>query len=446
MNIILLISGLLIFFFFVWFAIVSLIEKELMAFKRSLTMAIIAPLPFFFFLVVPFPGNILVEGVFLAGLILVFVILLLPIKGNHYIGNDNPTLRYDERDTMFSRKEITRIPELQSAYYKNNPEKQNLDKEWQRKMGLMSEKSSMYSPLTFTAANASFFPIELLRSFVDGEVNPNKKEFEAEKLSKFISNWAKKVGAISVGYCEMKDYHFYSIRGRGEKYNEKVVPKHKFGIALTVEMDKDFLAMGPAGPTLMESASQYLNSGLIAIQLAKFIRDLGYEACAHIDGNYEVICPLVARDSGLGEIGRMGLLMSPELGPRIRIAVITTNAPLQITPRKPDYSVRNFCGICKKCADVCPSQAIPKSKIGTIDGVKRWQINQEKCFSYWCTTGTDCGRCMSVCPYSHPNNLLHNMVRWGIKNNCLFQKIALFMDDYFYGRKPKPTKVPEWMS
>ncbi|MFQ6103859.1 MAG: hypothetical protein ACE5OP_06150 [Candidatus Glassbacteria bacterium] len=52
------------------------------------------------------------------------------------------------------------------------------------------------------------------------------------------------------------------------------------------------------------------------------IRNLGYPARTHIDGNYRVVCPLVARDAGIGEIGRMGLLMTPRLGPRVRIAVV----------------------------------------------------------------------------------------------------------------------------
>lgn len=64
------------------------------------------------------------------------------------------------------------------------------------------------------------------------------------------------------------------------------------------------------------------------MQLAEFMRSIGYPARAHIDGSYRVVCPLVARDAGLGEIGRMGLLMTPELGPRVRIAVVTTDLPL----------------------------------------------------------------------------------------------------------------------
>ncbi len=157
------------------------------------------------------------------------------------------------------------------------------------------------------------------------------------------------------------------------------------------------------------------------------------------------MCPLVARDAGLGEIGRMGLLMTPKLGPRVRIAVVTTNIPLTTDNPLHDYTVIDFCIKCKKCADVCPSKAISFDNMKDVDGIKRWQINQEACFTLWCTLGTDCGRCVSVCPFSHPDNLLHNIVRKGIKNSSLFRTVALKLDDAIYDRKPAAAKVPEWM-
>lgn len=346
---------------------------------------------------------------------------------------------------MFSRREISSKDEVQNQYYKDFPEHKSLDEVWLQKPGLMSEESGYYAPLTFKAADASFDTIGFLKSRVDGPVNPKKEEILAEKLTTFLRKWGLKIGAISVGFCEMQDYHFYSERGRGGHYGKEVVNNHKYGIALTVEMDEKFLSTGPAGPTLMESAQQYLNSGVIAIQMAGFIRKMGYEARAHIDGDYELIAPLVARDAGLGELGRMGLLMTPQLGPRVRIAVVTTNAPIIPDIRKPDYTVHDFCNLCKKCAVICPSQAISKLPIENLDGVQRWKIDHEKCFGYWCVSGTDCGRCMSVCPYAHKSHWIHNFVRWGIKNNLLFRRVAVHLDDVFYGRKPKPKKVPEWM-
>jgi len=197
-------------------------------------------------------------------------------------------------------------------------------------------------------------------------------------------------------------------------------------------MDKTMIHSAPTGSIVMESGQQYLESGTIAIQVAEFIRNLGYSARAHIDGNYQVVCPLVARDAGLGEIGRMGLLMTPRLGPRVRISVVTTDIPVLIDKRKQDYSVTDFCKMCKKCAVVCPSKAISFDDKKDIDGVKRWQINSEACYTLWCTFGTDCGRCVAVCPYSHPNS---KIFRW----------FAVIMDDAIYGKKPPPAELPDWL-
>ena len=108
----------------------------------------------------------------------------------------------------------------------------------------------------------------------------------------------------------------------------------------------------PMGTSVMESSEQYLRSGILALKLAAWIRELGYEATAHIDGNYEVICPLVAADAGLGTIGRMGLLMTPNLGPRVRISVVTTNMPVSLSNKTPDKTTLQFCHHCKKCAHV----------------------------------------------------------------------------------------------
>ena len=390
-----------------------------------------------------FQFNIWTISVFI--ILFIVVILFLPFKGSFKLSKEVPKNRFDERDTMFSRLEISRKPNLQHTYYQSNPEKLKLDQEWHKKPGLMSEDSTFYSPFTFAAADASFLTIEHLRPFVNGDIKQVKEGIDPEQFTEFVSRWSEKLGAISVGVCEMKEYHYYSVRGRGADYGKKVIPQHKFGIVFTVEMNEDYLAMGPAGPTLMESAQQYLNSGTIAIQLAQLIRNLGYEARAHIDGNYEVICPLVARDANLGELGRMGLLITPELGPRVRLGVVTTNVPLIPVMRKPDYSVHDFCNICKKCANVCPSQAIQKTPIAVMDEVERWKIDHEKCFGYWCSSGTDCGRCVAVCPYAHKNNWMHNFVRWGIKNNWLFRRLAVYGDDIFYGKKPKPIPVVQWM-
>jgi len=51
--------------------------------------------------------------------------------------------------------------------------------------------------------------------------------------------------------------------------------------------------------------------------------------------------------------------------------------------------------------------------------------NPLQCFRYWNVIGTDCGRCMVVCPYSHPDNAAHNMVRRAIRRSGFARRMAL---------------------
>jgi hypothetical protein len=41
--------------------------------------------------------------------------------------------------------------------------------------------------------------------------------------------------------------------------------------------------------------------------------------------------------------------------------------------------------------------------------------------------------------------LLHNVVRFGVRNSSVFRALAVAMDDYLYGRKPPPLDLPAWM-
>jgi len=421
---------------FFCFAIVSKHEKEIRAFRRSFIIGIL--LTTYFELCIFLPTDVKTIIIWSIGVLIILCGTLFLYPSKLYSEAEIPSNRIDERDTMFSRLEITKKKDLSAKYYSEKPEMLEKDKSWQSKPGLLSPDALMFDLKYFTAADASFSVIEEMRTKVTPTPSGSSQNVNPQEVSQFIKKWAKKLGALDVGFCKMQPYHYYSIRGRGIEYGKTVENKHTFGIAITVEMDKYYLATGPAAPTLMESAQQYVNSGIIAMQITYFIAKLGYSARAHIDGNYEVVCPLVAKDAGLGEIGRMGLLMTPTLGPRVRIAVITTDIPLVTNTLNHNNSIQDFCNICKKCANACPAKAIPKGEKKIINNVARWQINQEKCFTYWCTTGTDCGRCMSVCPYSHPDNLIHNMVRWGTRKSAIFRLFALKMDTFFYGRKPKP--------
>ena len=445
-RILVIIIGMIILLFMLYATLVSIRENELRAASISFLLAFIGSVPFIGVGLFQFNGQVLTAIFLLVISILVSTAFLLPFGRIKSLEEDTPQSRIDERDIMFSRDLLQPGTDRFEAYYRANPEKKELDEIFREKPGFMQPGSTFYDPISFAATEASFKTVAAFHPLLDLQPgNQQPLNVKPGEMSEFLKRWTLKLGVVSVGITELKDYHKYSTIGRGERYGEPVELDHKYALALTVEMDKNMINHAPYGPAAMESAQQYLNAGNIAVQLAEFIKELGYPARAHIDGNYRVVCPLVARDAGLGEIGRMGLLITPELGPRVRLAVVTTDMPLTINKRKHDYSVIDFCSHCNKCATNCPGKAIPFGEQTEIEGVKRWRINSEACFTYWCTVGTDCGRCLRVCPFSHPNNTMHNLVRWGIQNSVLFRRAALMMDDLFYGRKPLPIPEPEWI-
>jgi reductive dehalogenase len=429
-------AGLLIFFLSA--SITSMLEKEKRAVSISFISGILLSFPFLMPLIkdVTYPDWLSVGMVSFTGCCL--AIFLIPVRGRITYTYQRPRHRFDERDTMFSRQELVPGSKRFDEYYRRRPQKKSLDNKFRRRPGLLMPGTKYYDPILFASTRSIFDEVESLYSRVDGEPVHSSLETDPSTFTDTVLRMALRLGAHSCGITELADYHVYSVGGRGDRYDEEFNVGHKFAIALTVEMDYHMMRTAPAAPTLVESARQYLSAGKMAVELAEYIRSCGYHAKAHIDANYQVVCPLVARDAGLGEIGRMGLLMTPKLGPRVRIAVVTTDLPLDPSSGRPDPALIDFCRKCEKCAIVCPGQSVPLGREKEIDGVKRWQINSESCYTFWCQAGTDCGRCVIVCPFAHPDNWFHRLVRLGIRNSLIFRRLAIPLDDLFYGKKPGP--------
>jgi hypothetical protein len=427
------------------FGLSSLREGERRAAGRAFGLAATGALFFFLCSLLPSPLQWFVLGIVAAAAVSAGVVFLLPI-GRFEDSRDWPRARLDERDIMFARARLEPGTAEYEAYYNMRPENKDGDDKTRALPGLLSTQSSEASPLVFAATDASFRLCELLGEAVDGPVNSKRTEQDAADTTAYAKGLARYLGARTVGIVELQPYHVYSHVGRGPGvYGAPVELDHRYAIAFTVEMDRTMVDTAPAAPTVLESARQYANAAQIAVHLGLLIRSQGYPARAHIDGNYRVVAPLVARDAGLGEIGRMGLLMTPELGPRVRLGVVTTDLPLVPDGRGSDTSVLDFCSICKKCAVNCPVRAIPSGDQQQIDGVCRWRINQEICYRYWCTLGTDCARCVAVCPYSHADSAMHNVVRWAVQRSGAARRAVLWLDDVFYGAEPQPKPAPEWV-
>lgn len=309
-------------------------------------------------------------------------------------------MKIDERDTMFARMSYREGTNQYEDYYKRNPDKKENDDHIRTLPDLMGEGTMAYHPINAKLPDAVFQLLGDINGFSEGQAASEKVETNPEEMTRKIKNIARHFGAKDVGICEMKEDFYYSYRGRqSDSYGDKVDTSHKYAISFIVEMDKDMINRAPMLEEVIEVSKGYLDAGIIGLVISYFLRGLGYESRNHMDGNYLLVAPLVAEHAGLGQIGRMGILNTKEFGPRIRIGVVTTDLEL-IADEEDDYGFSEFCEMCAKCVRTCPSKAIQATKRENIDGVLRWKIDQEKCYERWRSLGTDCGVCLSSCPFS----------------------------------------------
>lgn len=307
--------------------------------------------------------------------------------------------RYDERDTMFARMGYEVGSDEYKDYYAEHPELKERDDHIRTLPNICGEGTMTYHPIHSRFADSVFRMLGDINHLSEGEHQPERIETSPKEMTEIIKKYAKYYGAVDVGITKMKPEFYYSHRGRGKNYNVPVEAKERYAIVFAVEMDQDMINRAPQIEEVIAVVKGYMDSGMTGMVLTYMIRELGYEARNHMDGNYLVVAPLVAEAAGLGAIGRMGILTSKSCGPRVRLGVVTTD--MELIPDEPeDFGFAEFCEICGICSRTCPGQAISKEKRQVIDGDLRWKIIHENCYERWRSLGTDCGVCLSTCPFS----------------------------------------------
>jgi ferredoxin len=308
--------------------------------------------------------------------------------------------RFDGRSVMFARMRYEKGSKEYEDYYKRHPEHKEIDDHLRSEPPINGEGTAMFDPLNSPFADAGFMLLEEMQRLVDGPDKAEKSDASPEVYTRKLKSFSQYIGAKVVGIASMEPDYYYSVMGRPiEEYGRKVVGDMPYGLVLGVEMDKDMINRAPQLEELFAVTKGYVDAAMMGLWMTYYIKSLGYEARAHIDGNYEVVATEVAAGAGLGETGRNGLLISPEYGQRLRFAVVTTNMPL-IADGPVDLGIKRFCELCNKCSKTCPGKAISHLPQEEIDGKLRWRIKHEDCYKMWRRIGTDCGVCLSVCPFS----------------------------------------------
>jgi reductive dehalogenase len=377
------------------------------------------------------------------------LVLALPVGKAQPLKIDlSKTERLDERHIIFGRAVLRKgLPQYEQYYTQLNPQMQKIDDDLRRMPELGAPGAKYYHRLDSPYMVSVFEFIEGYRHLADpGLPAIAPIEITAQEATRRIKGFARHLGALDVRVTRLRDYHLYSHRGRHlDNWGEKIQSDHKYALVFSVEMDHRMVHCAPLPPASAETAIEYMRIAAMAICIAAYIKNIGYKARAHIDGNYQVLATAVAHDAGLGELGRLGLIITPTHGPRVRTAVVTTDIPL-IEDQPLNFGVQHFCEICKKCAENCPSQSIDSGDKQEIRGTTKWQSQMHSCYRYWRSVGTDCSICVAVCPYSKPNSFYHRILRFFIHRNPLARKLAFVMDDLAYGKRPRHDSKPTWFS
>jgi len=231
-------------------------------------------------------------------------------------------------------------------------------------------------------------------------IDLTKTKYEVKnphKMSNYTKRAAKLLGASLVGICKLNRDWLYTEADIPDKFENVIV--------MAVEMDADGIATSPAVPAAAATGVGYSKMAFILACIGEFVRNLGFEAIQC--GNDTALSVPLAIDAGLGELGRNGLLITPQYGPRVRLCKVFTDLPLD-SDKPIEFGVKDFCKKCKLCAKNCKADAISMDDEPNFEvtcrsnnaGALKWYVNGELCYQFWCENGIDCSTCVSVCPYN----------------------------------------------
>jgi len=318
-----------------------------------------------------------------------------------YVVDRSKLQRFNQKNIIFERV----MWDTSWKGYKKNYDEKVLD--------IITQGKSGYSHIDFALAYASWIVHD---AFKDGfswtkigtyktpvdtiGIDWTKTKCEIKdlhKISIYIKRAARLFGASLVGVCKLNRDWVYSDVNIPEKIKNVIV--------MAVEMDADGIATSPAALAAAATGVAYSKMSFIAACMGEFIRNLGYEAIQC--GNDTAISIPLAIDAGLGELGRNGLLITPQYGPRVRLCKVITDLPMELD--KPiEFGVKDFCKKCKLCAKYCEIGAISMDDEPSFEtacqsnnpGALKWYVNVEQCYLFWCENGTECSTCIKVCPYN----------------------------------------------
>lgn len=222
----------------------------------------------------------------------------------------------------------------------------------------------------------------------------NNTNLDYEKLADEIKCWGKELGFQQIGITDIdlsqyekrfldwlaKGFHgqmaYMAAHGAKRYQPEKLLP----GTIRIISARIDYLPPATDSISVLKNSKMgYISRYALGRDYHKVIRSrlailaeriseqtgfLGYRA---FTDTAPILEKPLAEKAGLGWIGKHTNLINQKAGSWFFLGEIFTNLPLPI-----DAPVKNHCGTCSSCLDVCPTQAI----------LAPYELDARRCISY----------------------------------------------------------------
>ncbi len=232
--------------------------------------------------------------------------------------------------------------------------------------------------------------INIRKSIFGLERNPTdgKKQIDAATLDE-LREFARSVGADEIGFAPVPQE--WVFQDTAIRYTQAIV--------LVMEMDKERMALAPNRDTAVMVHETYNQLGQVSNKIADWLRERGYAAHAGHPLGGMTLYPPMAQAAGLGWRGMSGLVITPQFGPRVRLAAVFTEIDnLPVYEGDEHAWVLDYCQACRRCVRDCPTGAIYETPIEHENGLVT-TVDNGKCFPYFLAYH-GCSICIKVCPFN----------------------------------------------
>lgn len=203
-------------------------------------------------------------------------------------------------------------------------------------------------------------------------------------LLKSFEKLAKDLNIIKIGYYQLEP-HEILISNFNLKYTSVIV--------FILEMNEKIIKLGPSKKAKQLNKDLYTEIREKVEILSKFLNENKFKTKIAYPNEKLINLPYLAQKTGLGEIGKNGLLITPELGPRIKIAAILTSIEnLPFSKKHNEYNwISNYCNDCQECVKACKNDALIKKDLNKV----KIQLDDKKCIG----SEEGCSYCIEKCPF-----------------------------------------------